>query len=261
MKKAISVFWVLTFIFLFSGQLQLAQAQLIKDGLAVYFSLDKAMVDGKKVKADFGKNEGVVMGDPEVVKGKIAEALSFNGKADYLVIGPATDGMDVSYSFWVKVAQLPGIPQVVLWDDNSRGGGDSWFQLQTDGKIHTERAGDGFGIMDSASAIKPNEWMQVTFVADSKNDKKIIYLNAKQDAESAGKINSRTGTSHVVLAVGHDSGNFIKPLYFEGAIDDVLIYNRVLSADEIKRIFAKTTPVEPAGKIGLVWGKLKSQLK
>ena len=53
------------------------------------------------------------------------------------------------------------------------------------------------------------------------------------DAEASGKITTRTNRSHIVVAVGHDRNSFIKPHYFEGAIDDVTICNQALSSDEV----------------------------
>jgi len=48
---------------------------------------------------------------------------------------------------------------------------------------------------------------------------------------------------------------------FIGIIDEVMIYNRALSEDEIRQNFqAKGLSVRPAGKLATVWGEVKSRV-
>ncbi len=74
-----------------------------------------------------------------------------------------------------------------------------------------------------------------------------------------GKINSRDTRSHVVVAVGHDRNAFIKPLYFEGEIDDVAVYNRALDEKEVQANFTIAFAVEARKKLALTWGAIKRQ--
>ena len=235
-----------------------AEAKVVEDGLAGYWTLDEASIDGVTVADALGEHDGTIKGNPEIVEGVVGEALSFNGQEDYVVIGPVTDGTDLTYSFWVNVPALPGGNQVILWDDDNAGGGDSWFQLMSNGKIQTQRAGDGLGVLTTESAIDPGEWVNITFVANSDTSQRIFYINGKQDAIGDGPVGSRTNISHVVLAVGHDSGAFIQPFYFAGAIDEVAIYNRALNDDEI---LENSTPlaVSPVGRLSLTWGRIKTE--
>jgi len=236
-----------------------ARAQTIKDGLAGYWTFDKKNTDAKEAKDSLGEHNGTIMGKPQIVEGKVNEALSFNGKEDYVVMGAVTEGFDLTYAMWIKVDKLPVGPQVIIWDDDPQGGGDSWLELLSDGKIQTQRGGDGFGVFSTKMPVKPGEWTHITFVTEEKNDKKLLYLNGEPDAESGGKINSRTTRSHVVVAVGHDRNAFIKPLYFEGLIDDVAIYLRALSAKEIKEMVTKAAPVDALGKLATAWGDIKTR--
>jgi hypothetical protein len=236
-----------------------AKAQAIKDGLAGYWTFDKKNTDAKEAKDALGKHHGTIMGKPQIVEGKVGEALSFNGKEDYVVMGAVTEGQDLTYTLWIKVDKLPAGPQVIIWDDDPQGGGDSWLELLADGTFQTQRGGDGFGVFKSKTPIKPGEWTDLAFVADGKNDKKIIYLNGKPDEESGGKITTRTNVSHVVVAVGHDRNAFIKPLYFEGAIDEVAIYLRALSAKEVNENMTKAAAVDSVGKLATTWGVIKTR--
>ena len=50
---------------------------------------------------------------------------------------------------------------------------------------------------------------------------------------------------------------------FTGMIDEVRLWNRALSQDDIniaKDLSATATPVDPLGKLSTTWGNLKSRL-
>ena len=61
------------------------------------------------------------------------------------------------------------------------------------------------------------------------------------------------------MAVGHVSNAFINPPYFDGAIDNVAIYLRALSKNEVKDNYAEAAAVEAPGKLAVTWGTLKTQ--
>ena len=58
--------------------------------------------------------------------------------------------------------------------------------------------------------------------------------------------------------VGADVNRKIE--YFQGIIDEVVIYSRVLSADEIKVLsnkpFNEVMSIAPKGKLAVLWGAL-----
>jgi hypothetical protein len=45
--------------------------------------------------------------------------------------------------------------------------------------------------------------------------------------------------------------------YFKGIIDEVMIYDRTLNADDIKELATEGLPVESKGKLAITWGTLK----
>jgi len=249
----------LAVVVMFAWYPTVAKTQVVEDGLIGYWSFDEKDTDAKEAKDALGEHPGEIKGKPEIVEGKVNEALSFNGADDYVVMGDVTEGEDLTYAMWIKVEKLPGGMQVIIWDDDSTGGGDAWLELLADGTIQTQRGGDGFGVFKTTTPVNPGEWTHITFVADGANDKKILYLNGKPDAEAAGKIRSRTNISHVVVAVGHDSNAFIKPNYFEGAIDEVAIYLRALNEGEVKKNFEASAAVDYSGKLSVTWGDIKTK--
>ena len=239
------------------------KGQAVEDGLIGYWTFDEKDTDINAAKDQIGnKHPGEIKGKPKIVEGKVNEALRFNGKEDYVVMGEITEGQDLTYAMWVKVEKLPDGPKVIIWDDNPNGGGDAWLQLNANGTVETQRGGDGFGVFSSKSSVKAGEWTHITYVADGKNDIKTLYLNGEPDGDQGGKITTRTGISHVVVAVGHDRNSFIKPWYFEGDIDEVAIYLRALTPQEVKENYnvdSGDTNVDFIGKLAMTWGRIKNK--
>ena len=71
-----------------------AEAQVVKDGLVSYWSLDEVTIEGKKVKDLMGENDGEMKGDPKIVAGRRGEALEFDGAEDYVEI-PSDDSLNL----------------------------------------------------------------------------------------------------------------------------------------------------------------------
>lgn len=70
-----------------------ANAQMVVDGLVSRWTFDKADIDGKNVKDVQGNNNGTMQGNPKSVEGKIGDALDFDGAADHVVV-PSNDNMN-----------------------------------------------------------------------------------------------------------------------------------------------------------------------
>ncbi len=70
-----------------------------------------------------------------------------------------------------------------------------------------------------------NEWVFITLTYDETNNQTIIYLNGENDVSGT----STDFSSFTLTSIGNRGGN-----YLNGSLDDVRIYNRALSADEVK---------------------------
>jgi hypothetical protein len=90
----------------------------------------------------------------------------------------------------------------------------------------------------SSSNIELNQWTFITICFNyNGNDQNVvtIYLNGKKQAE--GTLPDVTDPGSAPTYIGFESYN-VSPLYhFNGYIDDVRIYNRVISTDEINALF------------------------
>jgi len=103
-----------------------------------------------------------------------------------------------------------------------------------------------------AAKLKDGEWHLVAATYDGSAVK--LYADGKEIGSAAvsGKLDTGGSRSAYIGSLGGRSE------YFAGGIDDMRIYSRALSADEIKAMAAKT-PKAPAGDL-VGWWKLDGDL-
>lgn len=110
------------------------------------------------------------------------------------------------------------------------------------------------------SAIPTGKWSHIAGVLDFANDKVYVYGDGELEAEKDAIFGSETYTKasagpEVIGWYGHldDPGR-----YFSGLIDEVRIYNRALSKNEVQQNFAAVIAVlYPTMKLTSTWGKIK----
>lgn len=137
-------------------------------------------------------------------------------------------------SFWVKPNSLPGTGEAFLLSFG--GWQERWkISLPPHGKpVWTTNHSNGISDMDSGDGneLEVGEWTHVVMVHDGAKDK--IYMNGVQVADKnvAGTLNSTTRK----LGIGYnpiDGGN-----WFDGLLDEIILYNYALSEVEIADLYA-----------------------
>jgi hypothetical protein len=150
--------------------------------------------------------------------GKIGGALKFNGTTNYISLlnGPNT-GNTYSVSMW----RYP-IPASHNWSElYAQGSAAGLYYMGPSRKIDFASATD----FTNNTALIENRWHYVTAVVSGVNV--TLYADGAQDGTGA------SGTSFNLRTMGGDSaGNGYK-----GLIDDVRIYNRALSAQEVQQLY------------------------
>jgi len=176
--------------------------------------------------------------------GKTNRAVVFDGKSTYLEAAnsPQLASDFTSISFWAKVNALPASGEVYML---SHGGWqERWkISLPSHGKpVFTTHATSCCNDMDSGDGndLKVGEWTHVVMTHDGSTDR--IYMNGAQVNEKSysGALNT---TSHP-FGIGYDPID--KGNYFDGALDEVQIYNRALTAQEVLGLYVLQSipPVE-----------------
>ena len=110
---------------------------------------------------------------------------------------------------------------------------------------------------NSVGDVVDGKWHHVLFIAD-RSDATRIYIDGKLDAEG-GPSEGTDVTTESPLFIGASVriGETTRR-YFEGLIDEVGIYNRVLTDNEILRNYnSQGLAVSPQEKLAVTWGEIK----
>ena len=178
-------------------------------------------------------NNGIFNGDPQWVVGYFGSALEFDGNDDWLDCGsdPSLDLTTWTIAFWLKVNQNKNYNGFIIKGNDA----DENYEVLgfEDGSFHfpiQHTDGSRTYVNTDAGVIVPDEWAHFAYSYDSSQGRR-MYKNGElifQDTESG--IPQASTTS---LAIGNE-----QPMsrYTNGAMDDIRIYNRALSAAEIQRL-------------------------
>jgi hypothetical protein len=93
----------------------------------------------------------------------------------------------------------------------------------------------GIDPLNASAQINLNTWQHLVFVADGSTLK--VYKNGVlQNGIDNRNINESFTNTDKPFVIGN-GGGYGRNYYFQGAIDDIKMYNRVLNDDEIKYLF------------------------
>jgi len=212
----------------------------ISTNIVAYYPLDETRVVGADTliyDASANANNGLALNGPVVSEGVLGNALIFDGADDYVQFqaSPSFDistGL-VSVSLWAKLAYLPAeLPAAfgALFDSET----DNYVIYEDRGnnqlrfKVTTTNGAARPGI--GASDLKTGEWLHIVGVYDGTNAK--IYLNGilKGTLPLTGTV--KPGQ---VAMLGKSSTS--SPTFYKGSIDNVQIFNRALSYEEVAGLF------------------------
>lgn len=198
-------------------------------------------------------NDGTVTGGITYeATGKLGTALDFDGTSGYVDYGDSTGfdwalGDDWTYEFWAKVdaSEVDGIFisqrlsskdfavfDIVLGYNGADdiGDGEVGLIMRDDNKA-------GLTKLDSNTAVNDGEWHHIAVVRNTGDDKFYIYIDGIEKANVIDELTAGITTDYRTIGVEYYwvVKNFatIDRRYLDGAIDEVAIYSRALSSDEI----------------------------
>ncbi len=186
-----------------------------------------------------GDNNGTIYG-AQWTTGQIDGALSFDGAGDYVNCG-SDSSLDITDAItigaWVKRPNFETHGMIVGKTNGNSVTAGYGLSSYTDGLEFNFYSG-GWRRTTPRVTIPANEWHHVVGTFDG-NDA-YLYVDGEQSASLGyvGTIIPATGHS---LHIGYWRPR--RPCYFHGSIDEVAIYDRALSAEEIQRIYLKTLAI------------------
>ena len=241
----IFVFWVLPF--------KAAEAALIiqapkyiglNSGLVGYWSFDGKDMAGNTAYDRSGQNNnGTLTNGPTRAIGKIGQGLSFDGGNDVVNVGnvPLLDIGTGDYSAvaWIKANPQGASRGYLLFNGGDCATCDGFvFAVESDGGGGDLSVSVSNGIsqvvngVQGSVAVNDRQWHHVVWVWDRNVGIK-FYIDGVVSF-SNGTTNADNILSDYNFSIG-DAVPSISP--FDALIDDVRVYNRALSADEVKRLY------------------------
>jgi hypothetical protein len=222
------------------------------DGLVAYYpfygdATDKSGNghDGKVIGATLTKDRN---GYPN-------SAYLFNGKGS--MIEPAKSSelnnlvkKNYSIAIWVRIHQDTGKQMILVnFSGNSGPQHNGLVFIITKSKFQMRHWGTESQKYISATARKPiryGDYHHVVGTVDSLNGRVVIYIDGEIQGERSWNVDSDINLQEVSRwGIGRaHTNNFNFPL--SGTVDEVRLYNRALSADEVKELYLFTSAFPPA---------------
>ena len=187
-------------------------------------------------------NDGTLLGGAAFLPGKVGQAFSLDGVDDHVFIGDPANlkiAGSLTLDAWINPEDLTGgqIAAVVTKWGQSTALDSYWLGVLEQGDVII--VGGAIGVSGVADFgliggnIQPNTWSHIAMTYDSATGENILYANGQQVA-SRVRLGGTFVSNKNVLIGREDSSN---TRHFPGRIDEVEIFDRVLSGSEIQAIF------------------------
>jgi Concanavalin A-like lectin/glucanases superfamily/Immunoglobulin domain len=198
-----------------------------------------------------GTNDGITQ-NIVYTNGEVGQAFAFNGSSSEIDV-PANSSLNVGLSSgltieaWISPANYNlGIPiELVGWYDNA-GDFGTLMWLSTDHGSSgdgyrnlyanlVDTTGNSHTIYSAAGLMTSNEFQHVALTYDKTTGTAVLYRNGVLvQTANLGIFTPQTGFD---FSMGNKPTGSFAGNYFQGEVDELTIYNRALSSNEITAIY------------------------
>ncbi len=216
----------------------------IFDGLVAHWNFDEATSTAITTTFDTsGKaNHGTLTNSPSraTTTCKVSYCLDFDGVNDYVVVSNSVSIQGIAskgtIAAWVKLDTLPtgsNLATMVDIDGTGCTARGLFFYISSN-QFKLQYGGGGVCRNVNSTTQPPiSTWTHVVATWDSSGGK--IYVNGVQEGSNASAPDFSIAQASTYI--GSQGGTL---RFVDGMLDDVRLYNRALSADEIQRLWNST---------------------
>jgi len=199
-------------------------------------------------------NYTCIVNGGKLVNGFFGNAVQFNGEEEYALVNDFEFPDEYSVEIWFMLEKNPsdfgfmedGSPiSKILLAKRYHGYVELMLFITNEGEIvalaKNENNSVRYSLRTPKGLVKANQWYQTILTVDEQSAK--LYLNGVLVGESAVRgLNQRLKdypeSSKEPLKIGADGTSiFTKYRYFPGRIEDVRVYNRSLTVEEIEKMY------------------------
>ncbi len=228
-------------------------SQDISSNLEAYLTLDCTPLD-----ITGNGHDGQLQSEPQCIDGKLGNAYDFDGLDDYILLEKtnseklvATGGF--TWALWFKADNLPssdedGIGQTLIsFSDESPskdiilGFGSLFTQMkqltfQTDGSAGFAESMLSPLTHEPSGGFDNDTWYHLAGVRDYTGNEVILYLNGEEVDKTT--FNGSPFTDNLNISIGASFDGTTEGGFFDGVIDEVRFYARVLTPNEVLALFS-----------------------
>jgi len=202
------------------------------DGLILHYSFDR-QTDGKVADQTGSNPPAQLHGSAQIIAdGKIGSGLQLAADGGYVTFPDLLLPMENAprtVALWFKTAGCPSHPQI-LFDYGQNTGGSLFHVIiyESSSILTLGEYGNRHPKGNGYKNVTDDKWHQVALVYDG-HQKAAIYLDGELDFTTPRNYaTSPRGTGYLSQPpVGH----------FVGALDEFMVFNRALSAEEVKSLY------------------------
>ena len=204
----------------------------VTDGLVLW--LDGSQdIDGKFIDRSGNGNHGTPYNGATTGSGVVGDGMSFDGSDDYIIVSFDSSLALENYTIvsWIKTSDNRGIL--------GRLGGTYNYILQLEsGKVFLRSYNGSFETLYSVSTnLTNNEYRCVVGIRDRTNLKMYMYVDGEYENER-NIANADVGEALNNLYIG-SRGDTVSAYLFNGNLDEIRIYDRALSSDEVATLYKR----------------------
>jgi hypothetical protein len=202
----------------------------------------------------------ILKGDPISYPGPAQQASGayiFDGDDDYLTL-KGNNNTSFTISMRVMPDQIRDMDIAAMSEYPASGKNDRNLYLNSEGRVIARIYDGSSKIATSSARISAATWTQIAITGNGSNLK--LYINGTLDRTiTAGSAITNYSTPEFILGQATQTGT-----YFKGQINDVRMYNRVLTDSEIAQLSGKGYTVTssagaggtitPSGSIAIIAG-------
>lgn len=198
----------------------------LTDNLVAYYKLDGNSNDS------VGSNNGT---DTSITysTGKIGQCASFNGSSSKISIPTIINSSEVSSSGWIYVSNIYPSNDGKVLDIRNIGLSQQFMSRIYSGQFQY-LVGDGVNYISLTYNINANTWYH--FVCTLKTGEQKLYINGNLVASDNKNFLGLNIGGNGLGMIGQEY-NGAYPRYYTGYIDEVGIWSRALSAEEVSDLW------------------------
>ena len=209
-----------------------------------YWKLDET--SGTSFYDCYNGNDGSCTGAscPDFVGGFIGGALDFNGTSDYFTV-PDDSSLDwgntdsFTIELWANVDNCTGTNKVMIGrDDRPKPGVHWWMGCSTsDQKAQFtlyDNTDHGTSVT-STTSIDSGGWHHIVAIRDASLNELRIYVDGDWEATQPADIYVTGFSADTTLGIGYMAYEGTPAYYYDGLLDEIALYSRVLTDTEIEQ--------------------------